>query len=295
MQLDEITKAIGTKVRAARSTAGMSRKALAMSADVSERYLHQLEAGTANVSVGILVRVAAALGLDLATLLVDGGREAGQSPTQRLQPPLAQLLGSISPAEQLAVLPFLERFLECRRRSRRGLALLGMRGAGKTTLGSRLAERRGVAFVSVTQEIEARAAMSVNDLFNLGGAEAYRNLENEVIGALAARADPIVLETGGGIASNETALSIVLGEFRTVWIKAAPEEHLARVAGQGDTRPMRGNPRALEHLKLMLAQREPGYARAEMTLDTCGRTAEQSLAELEAMTAPILIGARLDP
>lgn len=290
MDQDEITRAIGVRVRSARRAAGISRKALAGAADVSERYLHQLEAGTANASVGILARVARALDLDLVSLVAEReppDRATGEGRTE-LVAPLAGLLSRASPDEQRAAIPIVERFLETRRRSRRGIALLGMRGAGKSTLGRLLAQQHALPFVSVTHEIEARAGMNVNDLFNLGGAEAYRTLENEVVAALAAREDRLVLETAGGIASNQTALSMVLGAFRTVWIKASPEEHLARVAGQGDTRPMQGNPRALDHLKTMLLQRELGYARAELTIDTSGQSVEHSLAELERLAASAL-------
>ena len=292
LEQDEITRAIGVKVRAARSAAGISRKVLASTADVSERYLHQLENGTANASVGILARVARALDLDLVSLITDARLHGPPNDAAHgaLAGPLARLLSGTSHDEQLAALPMVERFLDARRRSRRGIALLGMRGAGKSTLGRSIAERHGLPFVSVTQEIEARAGMNVNDLFNLGGAEAYRSLENEVISALAEREEQIVLETAGGIAGNATALALVLGAFRSVWIKASPQEHLSRVAGQGDTRPMRGNPKALEHLKAMLAQREAGYARAEMTLETGGKSVEQSLSELERLLAPALRG-----
>jgi XRE family aerobic/anaerobic benzoate catabolism transcriptional regulator len=194
----------------------------------------------------------------------------------------------MSPAEQAGAVPVLTRYLEERRKRLKGIALLGLRGAGKSTLGRRLAERHGLPFVSITREIEARAGMSLADLFNLGGPDAYRSLENDVVGDLTRRNDRIVLETAGGIVGNSEALDMILGAFTTVWLKAAPEEHLARVAGQGDTRPMRGNPRALDHLKALLASREPEYARAESAIDTSGRTIESCLAELTAIAAPTL-------
>ena len=139
--------------------------------------------------------------------------------------------------------------------------------------------------MSITREIEARAGLSLADLFNLGGPEGYRALENEVIAELVGRNDRIVLETAGGIAGNAEALGAILGAYKTVWIKASPEAHLARVAEQGDVRPMRGNPRALEHLKALLAAREPEYARADCVLDTTDRSIDDSLAGLEAIAA----------
>jgi XRE family aerobic/anaerobic benzoate catabolism transcriptional regulator len=289
IQLAVLTRAIGANVRQARSRAGLSRRRLAVAADVSERYLNELEKGEANASVGILLRIADALHTDFNSL-IDAAHHV--SPDRPVAPiahrPLAALLAGMSPAEQAGAVAPLQRFLAERRRSLKGIALLGLRGAGKSTIGELFAHRHGLPFVSVTRNVEARAGMSLNDLFNLGGSEAYRSLENEVVRDLANSDQRIVLETAGGIVANGEALDVILGSFRTVWLKAAPEEHLARVAGQGDTRPMRGMPQALEHLKTLLAQREPEYARAESVLDTSGRTPEACLAELERITAPLL-------
>jgi XRE family transcriptional regulator, aerobic/anaerobic benzoate catabolism transcriptional regulator len=305
MQQDDIARAIGKRVRDARAQRGLSRKSLAASAGVSERYLHQLETGTANASVGILVRVAEALRLDFAFLVVgiegvtsveaitDSEQSELETKSARRAPaitqtPLAILLAGLSATEQQAVWPVVERFIGERRRSSRGIALLGLRGAGKSTLGRLVSQRFDLPFLSITQEIEARAGMGINDLFNLGGADAYRALENDVAADLSRRTDRIILETAGGIAGNGEALETVLASFKTVWLKASPEDHLARVAGQGDLRPMQGNSRALEHLKALLVQRESEYARAEFTIDTSGHTPLESLAELEAIMAPLL-------
>jgi XRE family transcriptional regulator, aerobic/anaerobic benzoate catabolism transcriptional regulator len=292
MQHDDITRAIGARVRDGRARLAMSRKSLAATAGVSERYLHQLETGTANASVGILVRVAEALQLDFAVLVTGGEGPApekkGASGSITLDhAPLALFLAGLSATEQMAAAPVMERFIGERRRQSRGIALLGLRGAGKSTIGQALAARRGWPFLSVTREIEARAGMGVDDLFNLGGAEAYRGLENEVVAELARRGDRVVLETAGGIAGNGVALETILVSFKTVWLKASPEEHLNRVAGQGDTRPTRGNPKAIEHLRSLLAQREPGYARAELILDTTGKSLEACVAELVAITGAV--------
>lgn len=282
MQQDEIARTIGTKVRSGRARIGMTRKQLAAAADVSERYLNELENGSANASVGVLVKVAEALGQDFASLLTASEvRSAGYGP-------LHALLAGMSPAEQEGAVKLLRQYLEERRRRLCGVALLGLRGAGKTTLGQHLAERHNLPFVSITREIEARAGMSLNDLFNLGGPSAYRSLENAVIGDIIRRNTRVILETAGGIVGNSEALEMILASFKTVWLKASPQEHLSRVARQGDTRPMHGNPRALEHLKALLAAREAEYARAEFSLDTSGRTVEACLVELEAIAAPAL-------
>lgn len=287
---NEIVGAIAANVRGARARAGLSRKRLAALSDVSERYLNELEKGAANASVAILARVADALGVDFTALMPLAPTDTGASPpASSVHGPLTELLSTLSPAEQAGALAALQRYLTARRRSLKGIALLGLRGAGKSTLGERLAQRHGLPFVSVTRSIEARAGMSLTDLFNLGGADAYRGLENEVVRDLAGRNERIVLETAGGIVANSEALDIILGSFKTVWLKATPEEHLARVAGQGDLRPMHGHPKALEHLKALLAQREPEYTRAEITLDTSGKTVEACLAELERIAAPVLV------
>ena len=302
MQLDAIASAIGGRVRDARARLGLSRKNLASSAGVSERYLHQLEAGTANASVGILVRVADALNLDFAFLVtgtevgVTGGEpskleiKSARGTSEIAPTPLAILIAGLSASEQRAVLPVVERFVGERRRHSRGIALLGLRGAGKSTLGRLMSQQFNLPFLSITQEIETRAGMGINDLFNLGGAEAYRALENDVAADLSRRTDRIILETAGGITGNSGALETVLTSFKTVWLKATPEEHLSRVVGQGDMRPMQGNARALEHLKALLTQREADYARAEFTIDTSGKTPQECISELETIAAPLLRG-----
>jgi XRE family transcriptional regulator, aerobic/anaerobic benzoate catabolism transcriptional regulator len=299
MQQDDIASAIGGRVRDARARLGLSRKSLASSAGVSERYLHQLETGTANASVGILVRVAQALHLDFAFLVTGKQDEVTAGNQSKLETKskngtkpasLAALMAGLSVTEQWAVVPVVERFIGERRRRSRGIALLGLRGAGKSTLGRLMSQHFNLPFLSITQEIETRAGMGINDLFNLGGAEAYRALENDVAADLSRRTDRIILETAGGITGNSDALETVLSSFKTVWLKATPEEHLSRVANQGDMRPMQGNARALEHLKTLLAQREAEYARAEFTIDTSGKTPQDCVIELEAIAAPLLRG-----
>lgn len=279
INFDDINRSIGSKVRAARAAAGLSRKRLAQKADVSERYLSQLETGEANVSVGVLGRVADALGHDLVSMLPGTGK-AGL-PRGELVHPLADVIGRMSISEQQAAAAALETWLAGRRKSLKGIALLGLRGAGKSTIGGLFAAKHGLPFLSVTREIESKAGLSLNDLFNLGGPDAYRTLENEVVREITSRADRVVLETAGGIVSNGPALDAILGNFKTVWLKASPEEHLNRVIGQGDMRPMKGTPQALEHLKTLLAQREEEYGRADCVLDTTGLAPEACVDELD--------------
>ena len=171
MQTKDLAQAIGHEVRGGRGRQGMTRKQLAAAADVSERYLHELESGEANASIGILARIAAALGTDVVSLVkASDGSADGTRPASRLAA-FDAVIGGMSLPEQQAVLPIIEQYLTNRRKCLRGVALLGLRGAGKTTLGTMLAKRHKLEFVSVTREIEARAGMSLADLFNLGGPE----------------------------------------------------------------------------------------------------------------------------
>ena len=161
MQSHDIVQTIGISVRAGRKRIGMTRKQLAAAAGVSERYLNELENGEANASVGILVKVADALGQDFASLFQLVDRATAEAPARPQHTGLAELVATMSPAEQVGALPMLERYLGERRRQAKGIALVGLRGAGKSTLGRRLADRHGLTFVSVTREIEARAGMSI--------------------------------------------------------------------------------------------------------------------------------------
>ncbi|MFM2421741.1 MAG: hypothetical protein RL291_271 [Pseudomonadota bacterium] len=292
-QMEDVARLIAQRLRRARAHRKISRKQLAGLADVSERYLSQLEAGEANASIAILIRVAHALDLDFRNLLApefEEGQQPGAMPTLETKGismqgiphvPFLRFVANLSAREQEHLLPQLETEIAAYRRTRQSIALLGLRGAGKSTIGRAFAERHGLPFVSVTREVESRAGMSLGELFNLGGPEAYRLIENEVVEALADRPDRIVLETSGGIVGNSEALDRILARFKTIWLKADPEDHLTRVASQGDDRPMKGHPRALDHLKTLLRQRETEYARAEAILDTSGRSVEACVAELE--------------
>lgn len=284
MQAADVSAIIGAKVRAGRARMGLTRKQFAAKAAVSERYLNELENGASNASIAIIVKVAAALGESPAGLM-----DADEpTPRQSLQGELGTLIGTMTAMEQRDLVAMAATWLADRRRSSKGLALLGLRGAGKSSLGKMLAARHGVPLISVTREIENRAGMSLNEIFNLGGAEAYRAMEIEVVAALVERDGKMVLETAGGMTGNSAVMTTILSRFKTVWLKASPEEHLARVAKQGDTRPMLGNPAALEHLKTLLAAREPEYARADAMIDTSGRTLAECFADLEMIAADAL-------
>jgi XRE family transcriptional regulator, aerobic/anaerobic benzoate catabolism transcriptional regulator len=284
----DIAAAVGAKVRAGRARLGLTRKQFAAKAGVSERYLNELENGAANASIAIIAKMAEALGqspIDLMAALES-------LPDQPVLGELRTLIGTTSLPEQQALVPLVATWLAERRRASKGIALLGLRGAGKSSLGKMLAARHAIPLVSVTHEIERRAGMGLNEIFNLGGPDSYRAMENDVIADLISREGKIVLETAGGITGNAEMMTTILARFKTVWLKASPEEHLARVTRQGDTRPMRGNPTALEHLKVLLLAREPEYARADAVIDTSGRSIEDCFAELETIATGALQAAR---
>ena len=284
----DIAAAVGAKVRAGRARMGLTRKQFAAKAAVSERYLNELENGAANASIAIIAKVAEALGESPANLMAEW------QPMQDLPilRELRTLFGTTTLPEQQALVPVVLTWLAERRRASKGIALLGLRGAGKSSLGKMLAARHSIPLVSVTREIERRAGMGLNEIFNLGGPDSYRAMENDVIADLVSREGRIVLETAGGITGNSEMMTTILARFKTVWLKASPEEHLARVARQGDMRPMRDNPTALEHLKALLVAREPEYARADAMIDTSGRSIEDCFADLETIAKSALQAAQ---
>jgi XRE family aerobic/anaerobic benzoate catabolism transcriptional regulator len=223
---------LGRSVRARREALSMTRKSLAERASVSERFLAELEGGRGNVSVTRLQDIALALGTTAAGLLsADAVSDAG------IDGP-------------------------------RVIALLGLRGAGKTAIGMRAAERLGVAFIELDALIERESGMSLAGLFELHGAAYYRRIERQALVDFLSERKGAVLATGGGIVTDEETFAILRRETRTVWLKARPEDHLARVRAQGDLRPMANHGDALSDLRRILAAREPLYARADVTVDT---------------------------
>ncbi len=273
----EFLATLGRSVRELREQRGMARKALSQAAQVSERYLAALEAGEGNASVILLRRVAAALGTRLTELL-DSGE---YSPEQRA---LRRFLHTLPPQRLAEALQHLsQEFGQDVAVRRKRIALIGLRGAGKSTLGSALARALRRRFVELDREIEREAGMPLPEVFLLFGQAGFRRLERRCLECLIHEQQDLVLTVGGGIVSEPETYNLLLLNCFTVWVRAKPEEHMARVVAQGDLRPMAGHSEAMEDLRSILAAREPLYARADAVLDTSGHSVDESFESLREL------------
>ncbi len=277
---DPLLASLGERVRLLRARKGMTRKVLAQSSGVSERHLANLEMGLGNASVVILAQVAQALDCALPQLLSD---ELSSTPERQL---IGALLDGRTEDELArARLALAELFGEAgslATRQRR-IALIGLRGAGKSSLGQLLADALGVPFIELTREVERLAGCSATEIQNLLGQAAYRRYERRALEEVVGLYPDAVIATPGGMASDPATFKLLLSECLTVWLKASPEEHMQRVVTQGDLRPMAGNKEAMEDLKRILASRAPMYGKAGLTLDTSGQTLADNFAALEAL------------
>jgi XRE family aerobic/anaerobic benzoate catabolism transcriptional regulator len=272
--------ALGERVRALRSRRGMTRKALAAAADVSERHLANLEYGVGNASILILLQVAQALQCTLAELLgdvttsspewlllrelLDGRDEAS---LRRVRLAVADLLGAGGGAAA--------------RRSR--IALVGLRGAGKSTLGSRLAADLGFPFLELSRQIEQFAGCTVDEIQALYGQNAYRRYERRALEEAIQTYPEAVIATPGGLVSDASTFQMLLAHCTTVWLQASPEDHMRRVVAQGDMRPMGGvaaSKEAMDDLRSILAGRAAFYSKADFRVDTSAQPLEETFAAL---------------
>jgi len=267
---------LGERVRTLRNQRGMTRKALAAHAKVSERYLAQLEVGKGNCSIVLLRRIARAIGLPVTQLVYEGAEPALDLVLlsqflERLSPP------ALADARDLLLKHFSEPSEAMRRRR---IALIGLRGGGKSTLGRLLAEHLDVPFVELDREIERRSGANLSEIFDMFGQETFRRAEREALDDVLRRHPHFVIATSGSIVTEPSTLELLLASCFTVWVRAEPQEHMKRVMAQGDMRPMANNIRAMEDLVSILKSREPLYAKAEAVVATTGKTPEQNLAEL---------------
>lgn len=261
---------LGERVRDARGRKSLSRKLVSERSGVSQRYLAQLEGGDGNISIVLLRRVAQALDVPLEWLICD------EDPWSSDIIPVMSLYQRATAERRAKVLQILDPEPADLRRARR-VTLIGLRGAGKSTLGRLAADALGIPFLELNEEIEQASGMPVSEVMALYGNEGYRRLEQQAVERVAATHEQVVLAVAGGIVSEPTTFDFLLRHFHAIWLRARPEEHMARVRGQGDERPMAGNPSAMEELKGILTSREALYARAEAQVNTSGRTLDESL------------------
>ena len=271
---------IGRMVRLGRAKRGISRRQLAADSGISARYLAQIEGGHGNPSVNVLKSIADAIAVPVFELLPRTG--LGNSAIDRVHDLLARLPATELPAIAAAME---ERLGSAADRGRR-IALVGLRGAGKSTLGRKLAEHLGVPFLELNRVIEQNHGASVAVLIELSGLATFRKYEHECLQRVIAEHDAAVIATAGGIVANPQTYELLLRRTHAIWIKARPEEHMARVIAQGDFRPMAHNREAMGDLVAILDARSADYSRAESQLDTSGCSVEQSLADLVQLVAP---------
>ena len=265
---DPFLTVFGERVRLMRSRRGVTRKILAQEAGISERHLANLETGTGNASVLLLRQLARALNCSMAELVGQDGvaspelvlirqllRGRDEATLQRARLALADLLGTAYPDP-----------------TRAGrIALIGLRGAGKSSLGRLLADDLGIPFVELNRVIEQIVGCDVHEIHSLYGASAYRRYEQRALEETIAAYPKAVLATGGGLVSEASTFELLLAHCYTVWLRASPEEHMQRVVAQGDLRPIAGSPEAMDDLKRILASREAFYAKADLAFDTGGK------------------------
>ena len=269
---------IGNRVRGLRAHRGMTRKSLVAESGVSERHLAQLEMGRGNMSIALLERVARALETDLGDLVRDGQDENIE------QILINEQLRMLSSAELKSALALLQTRYFSKTGIRRRIALIGLRGAGKTTFGKQLAAHRKVPFIRLVAELERLAGMDASVIFELSGQSGYRRLEEKALTETLSSYHTCVIEVGGSIVANPDLFDLLLASCTVVWIRALPEQHMQRVIDQGDLRPMAGNDDAMSDLKRILDEREPFYANAHYVLDTSTGSVEDCAAELVKIT-----------
>ena len=268
---------LGDRVRNLRSRKGMTRRAVAVAAGVSERHLANLEYGIGNVSVLVLLQVAQALQCSLAELL---GDVTTSSPEWLL---IRELLSKRSEADlRRARVQLAEMFGEggsaTARQAR--IALIGLRGAGKTALGQRLAKDLGYPFIELSREIEQFAGCQISEIHNLYGANAYRRYERRALEEAIQIYPEVVIATPGGLVSDSANFNLLLSHCTTVWLQADPQDHMGRVAAQGDMRPMAASREAMEDLKRILEGRSAFYSKADLSVNTSGRSEDQAFETL---------------
>jgi XRE family transcriptional regulator, aerobic/anaerobic benzoate catabolism transcriptional regulator len=276
--------AIGREVRTNRAKRGMTRRQLAQASTTSERYLAQIESGAGNPSVSVLRAVARALDLPTAALLPERGARTAE--LGAILDLLAQVPGKELPAlvKEIGARVALRAGADRARR----IALVGLRGAGKSTLGRMLAQHLRWPFIELDRRVEEDYGASIPDLIEMAGTATFRRQERSALERVIAEHDAAIITTAGGIVSNPETYALLLRHTHTIWIKARPQEHMSRVMAQGDFRPMAANRQAMADLVAILDARRADYARAEAEVDTSGDAVEQSFAKLLRIVEPLI-------
>jgi XRE family transcriptional regulator, aerobic/anaerobic benzoate catabolism transcriptional regulator len=275
---------IGAELRKHRAKRGLTRRQLAQSSATSERYLAQIESGTGNPSVSVLRAIAHALELPTAALLPETGVRTAALGA------VIDLIAQVPEADLSALAKDIELRLARQSSTDRGrrVALVGLRGAGKSTLGRMLAQHYGWPFIELDRKVEEDYGASIPDLIEMAGMATFRRHERSALERLIAEQDAAVITTAGGIVSNSETYALLLRRTHTIWIKARPDEHMSRVMAQGDFRPMAQNRAAMADLVAILDARRTDYARAEAEVDTSGESVEQSFADLLRVVKKLL-------
>jgi XRE family transcriptional regulator, aerobic/anaerobic benzoate catabolism transcriptional regulator len=273
-------KRVGERVRLARARRGMSRKILSRASGVSERYLAELERGAGNASLLVLRQIADALSIEAAALVSD-------QPERPLDLTLAiHQLERLSAAELAEARHMIgQRFGIPDTTAQGRIALIGLRGAGKTTLGQLAAEALGVPFVELDREIERASGMELSEIFATRGQAMFRRLERQCLETIVGRYDRVVIATGGSLVTEPATYDLLLSTCFVVWLSATPDQHMSRVIAQGDLRPMADGPQAMDDLKAILDSRTPLYAKADAEVNTSDTTTAQAFASLLGVVA----------
>lgn len=278
-----LMRRVGERVRAARSRRGLTRKTLAHDADVSLSYLARLEEGSCNISLQLLQQVADALAVPFVELVRDGG--SGEVELALI----AQMLRRLPPDVLPSVRAHLASTYAAARDDRtRRVALVGLRGAGKSTLGARLARELARPFIELDREIEKDTGLSVSEIFMLHGPARFRQLERATLERVVGQEPEAVVATGGGIVSEPGSYELLLATCFTVWLQARPDDHMKRVLEQRDDRVTADYlyDEAMDNIRRVLAERDAMYRRADAIIDTSALSIDESLAQLKAFIIP---------
>lgn len=271
---NDFLQEIGNRVRGLRASRGMTRKMLAKDSSVSERYLADFEQGKGNISINLLRQVAQALRTNLHELFPS---DVNQTPELSL---INEFIGRLSREEQQSALQILYQKFSLLGEGQTRIALIGLRGAGKTTLGRMLQDNNNLPFIRLADKIETIGGMAVSEILELSGQSGYSRLEEKALLHTLSKYETCCIETGGGIVAEVKKLNILLSTCLVIWVRTTPQEHMARVTAQGDLRPMANNDDAMEDLHRILEERTPYYEKAHAVLNTTDKTIEQSYEEL---------------